>query len=168
MSNKKVLFLHIFPSFVLAVLICSFYRWHPMYIHRFEFLLNAVISIAATFSGFILTSLSIMVTLNETKLMRAINTSKAKPELYFRIAENITVAITLIAIFLTAGAVIDDANHIPSGAFFFGLLVLIYYFLSLLTACYYLLSIISNCSNSNNANSSPSAPSGKFRFEENK
>lgn len=168
MSNKKVLFLHIFPSLVLAVLVCSFYRWHPMYIHRFEFLLNAAISIAATFSGFILTSLSIMVTLNETKLMKAINASNAKSELYFRIAENITVAIALIAIFLIAGGVIDDANHIPSGAFFFGLLVLIYYFLSLLTACYYLLRIISNCSNSDNASASPSAPSGKFRFEENK
>lgn len=168
MSNKKILFIHIFPSILLAVLICSFYKWQPMYIHRFEFLLNAVISIAATFSGFILTSLSIMVTLNETKLMKAINASKAKSELYFRITENITVAITLIAIFLIAGTVIDDANHISSGAFFFGLLVLIYYFSSLLTTCYYLLRIISNCSNSDNVNSSPSAPSGKFRFEENK
>ena len=163
MSNAKILFCHILLSLLFAVPICCYYSWQPMYICRFEFILNAAISIAATFSGFILTSLSIMVTLSETKLMKAINKGHAKSELYFRVAENITVAIALIVLFLAAGAIVNDTNHIPRLAFFFGLIILSYYFLSLLTSCYYLLSIISFCSDSDDTNSTPSSPRGKYR-----
>lgn len=57
------------------------YRWQNIKIDRLEFLLNAIITSAAACSGFILASVSILVSLSNTPLMKKINSTDAKKEL---------------------------------------------------------------------------------------
>ena len=54
------------------------YRWQNIKIDRLEFLLNAIITSAAACSGFILASVSILVSLSNTPLMKKINSTDAK------------------------------------------------------------------------------------------
>lgn len=54
------------------------YRWQNIKIDRLEFLLNAIITSATACSGFILASVSILVSLSNTLLMKKINSTDAK------------------------------------------------------------------------------------------
>lgn len=54
------------------------YRWQNIKIDRLEFLLNAIITSATACSGFILASVSILVSLSNTPLMKKINSTDAK------------------------------------------------------------------------------------------
>lgn len=52
------------------------YRWQNIKIDRLEFLLNAIITSATACSGFILASVSILVSLSNTLLMKKINSTE--------------------------------------------------------------------------------------------
>ena len=72
------------------------YRWQNIKIDRLEFLLNAIITSATACSGFILASVSILVSLSNTPLMKKINSTDAKKELQYRYKENLVAGLVLI------------------------------------------------------------------------
>ena len=69
-----------------------------MRIERLEFLLDAMITSTTTCSGFILTSVSILIGLSNTPLMKKINSTRASKELQYRYKENLLVGLALIIV----------------------------------------------------------------------
>ena len=129
-----------------------------------EFLLNAIITSAATFSGFILTSVSILIGAISSTIMQEIKRKDALKELHWRYSESLILGMLLIIYFAVLGAVIGEKNIIslPLASLSAGFLMM--YICSVCATGYYLLSIIGLLNEDKRTISNiSSTPKGDFR-----
>ena len=130
-----------FVAFLLPTVLWLIYHWENIKIERLEFLLNAMITSATTCSGFILTSVSILIGLSNTPLMKKINSTGASKELQYRYKENLLVGLALIIVSVLIGTNTED-KVIPAFVFYSYVWIIGAYLISTITACWHLLSII--------------------------
>ena len=78
---------------------------------RLEFLLNAIISCATTVSGFIISSVAILIGATESQIMIKIKRNGGFPELKIRYAETLVVGLFVVAYFVFLGAAVEATNQ---------------------------------------------------------
>ena len=159
---------HFLVAFLLPIVLWLFYHWENIKIARLEFLLNAMITSATTCSGFILTSVSILIGLSNTPLMKKINSTIASKELQYRYKENLLVGLALIIVSVLIGTNTED-KVIPAIVFYSYVWIIGAYLISTVTACWYLLSIIDLAPKSERMEEEKKtgAPKGKYRIGKN-
>lgn len=132
---------------------------------RIEFVLTSLITIAATFAGFVLTSVSILIGLSSSPIMKKIRKNGSLTELRIRYTESLILSVVLVAFCVILGGVIGDSTCIKKGWLMVGVGVLTSYFWSMITTGYYLLSIIGMAPEDSKKEDSETAtvPKGRFR-----
>lgn len=151
---------------IICAIICSFFLRTDCYIYRLDFVLTAIITCAATISGFILTSISILVGLSSSPVMKYIRSHGAFTELQFRYTESLLLGIVLIIFCIVLGGKTDDTNLISSLWSVISLGLLVTYLVSITTTGYFLLFVIAKLSdNPIRATSEASIPEGNFRID---
>lgn len=129
---------HFLVAFLPPIVLGLIYHWGNMRIERLEFLLDAMITSTTTCSGFILTSVSILIGLSNTPLMKKINSTRASKELQYRYKENLLVGLALIIVSVLIGTNTED-KVIPAIVFYSYVWIIGAYLISTVTACWYLL-----------------------------
>lgn len=157
---------HFLVAFLLPAVLWLVYHGKNIAIERLEFLLNAMITSATTCSGFILTSVSILIGLSNTPLMKKINSSSSSKELQYRYRENLLVGLVLIIVSVLIGTNTGKDESIPAIVFYSYVWIIGAYLISTVTACWYLLSIIDLAPKSERMEEEkkPGAPKGKYRM----
>lgn len=131
---------------------------------RIEFVLTSLITIAATFAGFVLTSVSILIGLSSSPIMKKIRKNDSLTELRIRYTESLIFSVLLVAFCVILGGVIGDSTCIKKAWLVIGAGVLISFLWSMLTTGYYLLSIIGMAPEDPKQGSEfATIPKGKFR-----
>lgn len=109
---------------------------------RVEFILNAVISCATTISGFIITSVSILIGATSSEIMKEIKAQGGFTELQIRYTEALIIGVITIVYFIFLGATIDETACICRSFVSVSAGILVSYGYSVISTGYYLLSII--------------------------
>lgn len=109
---------------------------------RVEFILNAVISCATTISGFVITSVSILIGATSSEIMKEIKAQGGFTELQIRYTEALILGIITIVYFIFLGATLDETACICRLFISVSAGILVAYGYSVISAGYYLLSII--------------------------
>lgn len=129
---------------------------------RVEFILNAVISCATTISGFVITSVSILIGATSSEIMKEIKAQGGFSELQIRYTEALILGIITIVYFIFLGAMIDETACICRSFISVSAGILVAYGYSVISAGYYLLSIIGLLNKIKSPATTPSVPSGEF------
>ena len=109
---------------------------------RVEFILNAVISCATTISGFVITSVLILIGATSSEIMKEIKAQGGFTELQIRYTEALILGIITIVYFIFLGATLDETACICRLFISVSAGILVAYGYSVISAGYYLLSII--------------------------
>ncbi len=118
---KSFLAILIPPVIGLIVGLIVFYSKLPLItIHRYEFLLNTIISTSATVSGFILASVTILVGAPNSQIVKEINKNGVHKELKWRYSESLILGLVQILFFTILGATTDNVNLLPNWLIAFG------------------------------------------------
>lgn len=129
---------------------------------RVEFILNAVISCATTISGFVITSVSILIGATSSEIMKEIKAQGGFTELQIRYTEALILGIITIVYFIFLGATLDETACICRLFISVSAGILVTYGYSVISAGYYLLSIIGLLNKIKSTVTTPSVPSGEF------
>mgnify|MGYP004552569543 FL=1 len=129
---------------------------------RVEFILNAVISCATTISGFVITSVSILIGATSSEIMKEIKAQGGFTELQIRYTESLILGIITIVYFIFLGATIDETACICRSYISVSAGILVAYGYSVISAGYYLLSVIGLLNKIKSTVTTPSVPSGEF------
>lgn len=129
---------------------------------RVEFILNAVISCATTISGFVITSVSILIGATSSEIMKEIKAQGGFTELQIRYTEALILGIITIVYFIFLGATLDETACICRLFISVSAGILVAYGYSVISAGYYLLSIIGLLNKIKSTVTTPSIPSGEF------
>lgn len=134
------------PVFLGALLwfILHFCKISGLMIERLEFLLNAIITCSATFSGFILTSVSILIGASSSAIMQKITRGSAFIELRCNYIMALVIGLIVIIYFSYLGAVADTSGLLTALQTSVSAAILVSYLTSVLLTSFYLLSIIGN------------------------
>ena len=129
---------------------------------RVEFILNAVISCATTISGFVITSVSILIGATSSEIMKEIKAQGGFTELQIRYTQALILGIITIVYFIFLGATLDETACICRLFISVSAGILVAYGYSVISAGYYLLSIIGLLNKIKSTVTTPSIPSGEF------
>lgn len=142
------------------------YRWQNIKIDRLEFLLNAIITSATACSGFILASVSILVSLSNTPLMKKINSTDAKKELQYRYKENLVAGLVLIIVSIIIGTNTGEEQAVLAIGFYPYMGIIGFYLISTVRTCKQLLFIIDYGPESEKygTKKKSGAPKGEYRI----
>ena len=135
---------------------------------RIEFILNALISCATTISGFVITSVSILIGATSSEIMQEIKKQGGVTELQIRYTETLILGVIVIAYFIFLGATIDETACISTLYISISAGILAAYGYSIVSTGYYLLAIIGLINETKLTNTTLSAPSGEFGIRKNK
>jgi hypothetical protein len=137
-------------------------------VSRIEFVLNAIIVCATTFSGFILTSVSILVGLSGSPIMRKIRQDGGMAELRCRYTESLILGAVLIIFCICAGITVDTTGLLKGWVLSYGAGLLVAYTISTIGAGYYLLRITASLDTppAPVVSKKPKAPQGEYRLDE--
>lgn len=132
---------------------------------KIDFVMNAIITCVVTLAGFILTSISIIIGMSGSPIMKKISKDGGLPELILRYSTTMVLSLLLIVVFILIGSTIGEDNIVSKNSIIIGAGILVPYFISLVSTCFYLLRIISQIPNNNNVEviEEPSVPKGEFR-----
>ena len=132
---------------------------------RLEFLLNAIISCATTVSGFIISSVAILIGATESQIMIKIKRNGGFPELKIRYTETLVVGLFVVAYFVFLGAAVEGTNQVSRLYLSVSAGVLLSYGCCVISTGYYLLSIIGsiNIDGTSSPDNTASAPTGEYR-----
>lgn len=134
---------------------------------RLEFLLSTIITCATTFSGFIIASVTILVSATSSDIMSTIRKQGASNELRWRYIESVFIGFIVIAWFSFIGATAipdENMNYLSRGLATISAGVLGAYGYSLLTTCGYLMWIIGMLNEPSPSPDGQSVPKGEPRI----
>ncbi|PKM41465.1 MAG: hypothetical protein CVV04_03190 [Firmicutes bacterium HGW-Firmicutes-9] len=111
-------------------------------ITNFEFLLNSAITCAATFTGFVLTSISILLGLGSCSVMCALREGSGFTELKILYSTTLVLGFVVILFATTSGACLPFEKCIPKALLSIGAGTIFSYLSSLLITGFVLLKLI--------------------------
>lgn len=150
---------------IAAVIILIFFKVPDICINKIDFVLSAIITCVVTISGFILTSVSIIIGMSGSLIMKKISKDGGLLELITRYSTTLILSLIVIIVFIILGSMVKTDNVVPSSSIIVGSAIIVAYIYSLITTCYYLLAIIAKipCENSIENSNNPAQPKGDFR-----
>ena len=153
---------------VLSIVAYQALKIPDLQIHRIEFVLNAIITTTTTISGFILTSLSILLGLNSHPIVGKIKKKQLMGELVWRYAESFLIGLIIIIGCILQGATLEEDTAILFVSEKWikgGVCVLMWYLAGLFFLCKYLLGILKYTpSNDVAVDNTPGEPRGNYRI----
>ena len=111
-------------------------------IPRIDFILDAILTCAATFSGFTLTVISILLSFSKSTVITYLNNHGGIEELRVRYTWSLILGMILILVCLVIGGMIGPSNSLAKWQIVVGLIISIAYFYNLLSSGRYLLKTI--------------------------
>lgn len=155
---------------IIAFIFMRLFVKENIYIYNIEFLLNAIINCTATFSGFVLTAISILVGLKASSIMNAIENNNNVHELLLIGAESLVLGLALISYCVIVGGTLNELSKneciMCSTESALGLGITVAYFLSLLFICGFVFKIISLSSKDQCSSTKKSgSPDGNYRID---
>lgn len=150
---------------VICAIISSFWLEDGINLLRLEFVLNALITCAVTFSGIILTSVSILIGFSSSPLMKHIRVTGGLKELRVRYTESLVLGLIIIIFCIAIGANTDITNHISFKWSVIGVGLIVTYGASMFSTGFYLLGVIGLLPAESPiiTRNTPSTPRGDFR-----
>ena len=149
-----------------AVVFCLFIN-PDLEIHRFEFVLNAVITTSTTISGFILTSLSIIFGLSRNTAFKAIKDNHLVGELIWLFTESLSMGLVVIVYCVVLGSVFpEDLQFIAITSIWFkvGVCIVFWHLTGVILLCRYVLGLLSYDPDATVVvDNTPQIPKGSFR-----
>lgn len=156
----------IFSLVIVGVLLL--FKISSITINKIDFVLSACITCVVTLTGFILTSVSIVVGLSGSGIMKKISRTGNLSELVSRYIVTLVLSLLLLIIFIALGATIGKDNMVSSMCLLVGAGISSSYLYSLISTCFYLLRIISKIPEEYvETSDKASAPEGEYRTNEN-
>lgn len=153
---------------VLSIVVYQAFIIPNFQIHRIEFVLNAIITTTTTISGFILTSLSILLGLNNHPILEDIKKKQLMGELVWRYAESFLIGLIIIIWCISLGATLEEDTAIlfmSEKCIKVGICILMWYLVGLFFLCKYLLGILQYTpSNDVDVDDTPGEPGGNYRI----
>ena len=113
-----------------------------MVIPRIDFVLSALITCASTFTGFILTVVSVLLGFSKTNLVQYLNKHGGTKELVTRYTITIVLGILLILLCVFLGSIVPEDYTIGKWWFSFIAIMTVLYGYSLIGSGYFLLKTI--------------------------
>ena len=145
--------------------IVSLYMIFPMRIGRIEFILNALITCAVTFTGFLMTAIAILVGMSDSSIMRyIIRKEELMSELICRYSFSLILGTGLILFCIVAGYRVDASGTIWRGTFIICAGVSVAFFISIVITGYYSLWIVSLFSKEPPKGNGSLKPQGEYRI----
>lgn len=132
-----------------------------------EFVLNSLITCAATFSGFTLTIVSILAGFLSSPLMQYIIKNGGMTELRVRYTSSLLLGVILIVFCIIVGGTANDKNEFARFVIATGSTLSLSYLFSMLSSGWYLLQAIANAPRTDNlqqGDGKPQVPEGKYRL----
>lgn len=150
---------------VLTSFVLYKYDFSGIVIYRIEFVMNAIITCVTTLAGFILTSLSIIIGMSSSPIMKKIQDEGGMPELVWIYSESLAMSLIVIVLFVLLGANVGEDNLVNSNWGIISAGTLVAYICSVIVTSVYLLMIISRIPSNRfiNTTNKPTTPPGKFR-----
>lgn len=150
---------------IVVVIVLVFLKVPNICINKIEFVMSAIITCVVTLSGFILTSVSIIIGMSGSLIMKKISRNGGLSELIARYSTTLILSLIVIIVLVVMGSMINTDNIVSSRSIIVCSSIIIGYLYSLITTCYYLLAIIARipCENSIESSDNPSKPQGDFR-----
>lgn len=150
---------------IVAGIVLVFLKVPDIYINKIDFVMSSIITCVVTMSGFILTSVSIIIGMSGSLIMKKISKDGGLSELIARYSTTLILSLIVVIAFIVLGSMIKDDNIVSSRLIVVGSVIVISYLYSLITTCYYLLAIIARipCENSIESSDKPTKPQGDFR-----
>ena len=143
--NKSISWLGILFPFAIGIGIALFLIFSledDIRVNNIEFLLNSLITCAATFSGFILTSISVLVSFGSSSVMLELKKGTGDKELKILYSITLVLGFMIIISCIFIGASITFNNHLPKLIVSFGLGLFSSYIVSLLKTGFILLKLM--------------------------
>ena len=128
---------------IIGILISLLCKADYYEIGRLEFVLNALITSSTTLNGFILTSISIFVSMGSNEVFKAICKNGNFPELTCRYTETLATGLAVMILSIILGSASIDGDIIARRWIIIMPVLLVYYILSFATTSRYLLWIFS-------------------------
>lgn len=168
MNYKRKLVIQYAVLTVSSIVVYQAFKIPNFQIHRIEFVLNAIITTATTISGFILTSLSILLGLNSHPILEDIKKKQLMGELVWRYAESFLIGLIIIIGCISLGATLEEDTAIlfvSEKWIKVGLCILMWYLVGLFFLCKYLLGILQYTpTNDVDVDNIPGEPGGNYRI----
>lgn len=137
----------------------------PLKIERIEFVLNALITCAATFSGFTLAIIAILAGFTNSVIVKSLVGKGSMKEMCVRYCVSLLWGITLIICCIVYGCCIDSENTIDLWILVSGSSIALTYFVSFINSGWYLLRTITLAIDPPiQIDNTPSAPSDGYRI----
>lgn len=135
---------------IVIILVSSYFLYKHLApeikIQKIEFILNALITCSATFSGFTLTIVSILAGFISSPVMKYIIRNGGMKELRIRYTSSILLGILLIIVCIVIGGTLDESNELSRIIVSGGAALVLAYFHSLLSSGWYMLRAIAQVS----------------------
>lgn len=146
-------------------LILIFIKICDIQIIKVDFVLNAIITCVVTLAGFILASLSIIISMSNSAIMLKIKAEGGLTELSIRYSITLLLSLLMLCVFIALGASMNTENIVRARWIIVCSGLTVAYLLSLFTTVYYLIRIIHKIPLTTDLqiNNKPSVPDGEFR-----
>lgn len=165
MNYKLKLAIQYIVLAILFAIIFFIVKIPALEIQRIEYVLNAIITTSTTISGFVLTSLSILLGLSWKPIFSAIQQNHLTVELIWRYSENLIIGFLIIISCIVFGASLPTTSPIiPSIWLKTGICALIWYLVSLFFLCKYLLGVLLSAPGKITIDNTPSEPHGEYKI----
>ena len=150
---------------ILTSIILYIHDFPGIEIYRIEFVMNAIITCVTTLAGFVLTSLSIIIGMSSSPIMKRIQDEGGMPELVWIYSESLAMSLIVIVLFVLLGANVGEDNFVSSNWGIICAGTLVTYICSMIVTSVYLLMIISKIPSNGiiNTKKKPTTPPGNFR-----
>lgn len=143
-------------------------KWLPSEykLPRIDFILESILTCAATFSGFTLTAISILLSFSRSTVITYLNKNDGVKELRIRYTWSLLLGMALILVCLGIGGMIGTDNTLSKLQMVTGILVSLAYFYNLISSGRYLLKTIALATSPPpQVSTEITKPKGKYRIK---
>ena len=128
--------------YIITLIVCWIWVPAEYTIPRIDFILEAILTCTATFSGFTLTIISILLNFSKSTIITYLNKNDGIKELRIRYTWSLLLGMFLILVCLFIGGMVDTNNSLPKWQIMLGSITAIAYFYNLVSSGRYLLKTI--------------------------
>lgn len=150
---------------IIGIIVSWKYVPDTMVMPRIDFVLSALITCSSTFTGFILTVVSVLLGFSKTNLVQYLNKHGGTKELVMRYTITIVLGILLILLCVFLGSIVPDNHTIEKWWFSSTAIMTVVYGYSIISSGYYLLNTIALAVTTVTIiEDEPVKPNGKYRI----
>lgn len=148
-----------------AVALCVIFLPKEVKVSRIDFILNALMTCASTFTGFTLTIISLLLSFVNSPVMTYLNNAGGTAELRARYTLSVVMGVLLIVLLLVVGGVVKSDNVLRRPWVVLGVCATTVYFYNLVNSGWYLLRTLTKATTPPpvKVDETPMSPKGTYK-----